>query len=740
MEEITCKYIRTIYQSPVYGPSIVIYETDDDLVTVTGKMLPAIKNMTYTFHGMWVNHPKYGRQFQAESYEEKVDQSESAIIEYLSSGLISGIGKTLAARIVSQFGRETLSVMDHDIDKLLLIKGISSGKLIKIRESYLLQRASREIIVRLQKHGISPRLAQEVYARFKGDSMRIIEETPYMLAEVNGITFVTADSIANKTYSYCTDYDRFKACAKYVLRKAEDNSSDIQAIIGTRTSGSTGMEKEDFGRCMLTLLKGDGVNERFVCEKTVQMIRDKSLVAKSIDGQGIIFSSGIYKIERTIAEDMQRLCYSSVEPLLNLDEKINEAEKELGFRLGKAQRDAVKMVFTYGLSVISGPPGSGKTTTFKVIAYINEHYENGSFMFLTPTGRAAARIRELGFDASTIHSALQLSTEKEDDIEEDEVVFGGRMLIGVDEFSMVDARLCCHLLSAIGNGCRVVLCGDADQLPSVGAGAVLRDILSVKSIPQTALDVVYRTSGAGDIYIDCNKIRHGETDLQEGNGFTFIDADEISRTEDILIKEYLKCIEMYGIENVMLLSPYKEHECGVNALNTKIQKILNPDNVNDKIFRFHNGEKYYRIGDPILNLVNDKNLDITNGDIGFVVNITKNAEGEDALVVKFQTGEVYFTKENLNTITLAYACTVHKSQGSEFKAVLMPAHKNFAFLSKRNLVYTGISRGKTEVVVVGQREALNKSILTEDKSRRITSLGSHLKLIFGEFVDASFTA
>ena len=215
---------------------------------------------------------------------------------------------------------------------------------------------------------------------------------------------------------------------------------------------------------------------------------------------------------------------------------------------------------------------------------------------------------------------------------------------------------------------------------------------------------------------------------------------DISETERILIDEYLNCIKMYGIENVMLLSPYKEHECGVNALNAKIQKILKPDNVKDKIFRFHNGEKYYRIGDPILNLVNDKNLDITNGDIGFVVNITKNSDGDDALVVKFQTGEVYFTKENLNTITLAYACTVHKSQGSEFKAVLMPAHKNFAFLSKRNLVYTGISRGKTEVVVVGQREALNKSILTEDKSRRITSLGSHLKLIFGEFVDASFTA
>ena len=740
MDELICKYKRTKYQSPVYGPSIVVYEKEDELVTVTGKMLPVIKNVTYIFKGSWVNHPKYGKQFQADSYEEKVEKSEAAIIDYLSSGLIKGIGRALATRIVKKFGCDTLSILDEDIRRLLEVRGISEIKLIKIQESYLLQRAAREVIVRLRKHGINPKLAQEVYLKFKDTSMQVIEEKPYLLSTIRGISFITADGIANKTYEYCTDYDRFKTCAFYVLSRSEENSADLQAIIGNRTSGSTGMDKEDFGRCMLTLLRGEGVTEKFVCANTVRMITEKLLVYRVIDDQGILFSNGIFKVERSIAEHMQRLCYSSVKPLKGLDEKIASAERALNIKLGDAQKRAVKMVFTYGLSVITGPPGSGKTTTFKVIAYINEQYEGGNFMFLTPTGRAAARIREIGFDASTIHSALRLGTEIEDVVEENEIVFTGPMLIGVDEFSMVDARLCYHLLSSIGNGCRVVLCGDADQLPSVGAGAVLRDILSVESIPKTALDVVYRTSGSGDIYIDCNKIRLGLTDLQEGNGFEFIDADDIMDVESILIDKYLESIDKYGIENVMLLSPYKEHECGVNALNEKIQKILNPDTVDDKIFRYHMNEKYYRIGDPVINLVNDRDLDITNGDIGYVTNITTNSDGEPVLVVKFQNAEVAFTKDNLKTIMLAYACTVHKSQGSEFKVILLPVHRNFSYLSKRNLVYTGISRGKESVIVVGQREALNKSILTEDKSKRITSLSNHLKLMFCEFVSASFSA
>lgn len=740
METLSCTYKKTVYASPNYGPSICVYETaDKEPITVTGKFLPVLKKVTFTFEGTWINHPKYGKQFQASTYQESVDSSSEAIVDYLSSGLIKGIGKAMAARIVEHFGTETLSVMDNEIERLSEVKGISDCKLEKITESYSEAKASKEVVVYLAKKGFSPRLAMEVYRKYLGKTMAIIESAPYLLSEIPGISFLTADGLkVTKDKEYSTQPARFEACARYALLMAEVNSPDLQAIIGSRTSGSTGMEKNDFGRCMLTLLKGDGVNEKFICENTVRMIKEKSLIYRKVDGKEVIFSKSMYNTERAIADEMYRLCYSSVKPLDNIEEKIYAAEKALNIGLSLSQLHAVKMVFKYGMSILTGGPGTGKTTTLKTIAWIYEHYEKGSTLFLAPTGRAAARIHELGYEASTIHSALQIGSEyEEDDYEE---IFEGPMLIGIDEFSMADARLCCRLLKSIGNGCRVVICGDPDQLPSVGAGAVLRDMLMVESIPSTRLDTVYRTMENGNININCNKIRLGDTNLLTGEGFDIIEEDDIDDIEDTLVLEYLRNIEKYGIENVMMLSPYKEHSAGVIALNEKIQSILHPRDISEKMFLYHSEEQYYRIGDPILNLVNDKDTGICNGDIGYVVDVTKNKDGEDALAVQFQDKLVLFTREQMNNISLAYACTVHKAQGAEFKSVLLPAHRNFSLLYKRNLVYTAVSRGKDKVTIVGSVEALKNGIKEEDKSQRITALKDLLKASFNEFVPVSFAS
>lgn len=731
MEKLLAVYKRTIFQSVQYGVSIAVYETDEELVTITGTALPTLKKIKYEFVGEWVNHPKFGRQFKAASFEEMVSSDSESIIDYLTSGLIKGIGPVTARNIVASFGIDTLDILDRDINRLKEVKGISDGKLIQISESYTLARASRDVALTLRKYGIGPKLSAEVYLKFKADAMNVIRTKPFLLCQVNGISFIQADGIGEKTRQYCTDYERFKTCAKYVLLKNEQN--EMQSIIGNRTSGSTAMEKNDFGKCMLTLLRGEGVNEEFVCKNTIQMIKDKELFyRKNVDGKEVMILPGIYRIEQAIAENIARICASGIKPLEGINEKIKEAESALNITLSLRQIMAVRNAFQNAFSIIQGAPGTGKTTTIKVIAWLHEHYENKDSIFLAPTGKAAARVRETGWNAQTIHSGLGITPEKINDVTYDEIIYND-CLIGIDEFSMVDARLAYRLFSAIGK-CRVVCIGDPDQLPSVGAGSVLRDMLET-NLPITTLDSVYRTVTGSDIALNCSKIRNGREDLFTGNGFSFIEADSINELECETIRAYLYKVKKYGVENVMLLSPYKEHECGVNELNRKIQKLMNPDNVDDKIFRY--GDKYFRIGDPVLNMVNDSMLGIVNGDIGTVVDICKK-DGEDVAVIKYATTVVSYTKDNCSDLTLAYALTVHKAQGSEAKCVILCCHSKFSLLQKRNLVYTGISRGKEDVVVVGQWEALCKAIATEDKSKRITTLKEQIKMHFSEFVSATY--
>lgn len=731
------KYKRTIYQTVQGGTCIASYELqeqEEENAVVTGLMLPTLKNVTYIFEGTWVNHPKYGKQFKAESYTESVEGNEN-IIQYLSSGLIKGIGRKTAEKIVKKYGEHTLEYLDADIECLLSVKGISKKSIEKIKASYGLARAAQEVVLTLSKSGISPKLAMKAYDTFKEETPYIINNQPYKLCFVNGITFLTADAIGKKKNipGYETDYERFKVCAKYVLYGNESN--EFKNIIGNRTAGSIAMDKDDFGKVMLTLLYINSIDGKFICDNTIQMLKEGELSKGVIEsGKLHLMNPGMYRVEMTTAEHIKRIFSYEDNVTADIDVLIQEAELLQGFSLGEEQRNAVKCSFINPVSLIIGPPGSGKTTILKTIIDVNEKAYHHDVIFLAPSGKAASRIKETtNHSATTVHSGLQIGTEIINDVGPEETKFDNCIVI-VDELSMLDARTAYRLFSSIGTGCRVILCGDDEQLQSVGAGAVLRDLIDSGVIPTTILNTVYRQAKGGEIYENCYKMRKGDYNLNYGEQFRFTEISDTMELEDEMIKLYLKKIKEYGIENVMLTVPFKQHNAGVNQLNERIQNILCPAREGEIEFKY--GNLLFRNGDVIMQLKNDMENEVMNGDMGAVTNITK-IDDEVTMTATFNNCQKIYTKDNADEITLAYAYTIHKAQGSEAKCVITCVHAMHSIMLKRNVFYTAVTRAREEVNILGQKDALKKAISTEDKSKRNTLLKHFLFMLFKGFVPLS---
>lgn len=726
--QIEGKFKYAIYQCEKYGISIAQYMTSEGRITVTGMGLPSQKNINYRFNGEWVEHKKYGKQFQATDWEEIVGTDGESLVAYLSSS-VPGIGKKLAERIVERYGEETLDIIDNRINDLLSIKGVSSKKLAKIKEGIAANRESRDTVMELSKHGISPKLAMKVYSRWKKESMDIIKTRPYLLCSIQGITFPTADAMGIKTEEYEKEYERFKACAKYVLYTNE--SAGFNNILGPRTSGSLGMDKDDFGKVMLTLLRISNIDGAFVLENTIKMIKQGELVYKKIEDKQCIFLPGIYRIEEALAGHIARLAMNKSNVIYDIDDKIQKAEKALGITLGDEQRKSVRNAFTNNLSLIIGAPGAGKTTTIQVIAYIYKEEYGEELCFMAPSGKAASRIRESsGYNATTVHSAIGIGIDTVNDAENEEIKIESGLVI-VDEMSMLDARTAYRLFSCIGSDCMVVLCGDDEQLPSVGAGAVLRDMIDSGVVPMTVLSTIYRQDEDCNIYINSHKIRKGETALAYGNDFKLAEASNTKEMENGMVQSYIDNVRKYGIDNVMLITPFKDHDGGVNALNTIIQSLINPEAPGRKEFAF--GNKVYRVGDPVMQLKNHPEEELANGDVGIVTFITVR-DGDWYMDVKFPNATISYSKDNVDELTLAYAYTVHKAQGSEAKCVITCCHSMHSIMLRRNIFYTAITRAKEYVEIWGEKKAMSRAINTQDKSKRNTALNMLLKMKFGEFL------
>lgn len=720
MDILEATYNKTIYEREDCGAAIALYDAEKCYI-ITGNMLPTTKKIKYRFKGEWVNHPKYGKQFKAFEYEALTPSDKEGLLEYLSSGVIKGIGKATAKKIVAAFGTETINVLENNIEKLLEVKGITEKRFEKIKKSFEENNEGRDAIFLLTKKGFSPRIASKVYQEFKKKTIDVIEKRPYLLCTVPGITFPQADALGSDTEEYEKDYNRFKICAYFALQENEVNG--LKAIPGNRTAGSVSMEINDFGRCMLSLLNKGSYTKEEIRENTLKMIKEDCLNYINKDGKQYIYKSGILRIEKALAEDIIRL--SRKETITeDIDRHIKDIEEGLDIKLGECQKEAIRNAFKNNLSLIVGPPGTGKTTIIEVIAYIYQKINGitAPMSFVALTGQAAHRIKEsTGFEAQTIHSRLGITTETITDVEQKEEYKIENSLLVVDEISMLDLRTAYQLFSSTSSDCKVVLVGDEEQLQSVGAGAVLRDILESGVIPTTALNEIYRQHEGSRIYINSQKIRNNDTSLLFGEDFNLIDSP-MEEIEDLIVERYIEDIKKYGINNVMLLSPFKEHTAGVKALNKKIQDKLHPADGNE----FHYGSNIFRIGDMVMQLKNTEEL--VNGDIGTVIAIEKS-DGMQSVTVKYEECERTYTDEEADEITLAYAYTVHKSQGNEKKAVILFLSSMHSVMLKKNVVYTAITRSKEVCTIMGAGcdGALKKAILTTDNSKRNTGLSMLLK-------------
>ncbi len=722
-EALECVYEKTIYQREQNDVTIALYHTTGKSVIVTGSMLPIAKKVKYVFYGEWVNHPKYGKQFKmTEGYDTAKPSTKESIKEYLASGTIRGIGQKTAERIVEMFGDETLDVMEKDIFRLLKVKGLTKNKIEKIKTSFDENFAGRETIVLLGKKGISPKIASKVYQKFKDKAVKIIEEQPYRLCMVPGITFPVADSLGPQTEAYELNYDRFFICANYVL--AENENNGMKDYIGNRTAGSLSMTVQDFGNAMLSLLRMKSITGAKVCEYTIKAIKNGHLKMLTDNGVQYIYRPGVYRIEKRLAENIARLTRKELSTAVeNIDAYIAKAENELKISLSEEQRQAVLNAFQNNLSLIIGPPGTGKTTVIQVIVYIfKELNDKPQITLLAPTGRASKRITETtNMDAYTIHSCLGLHTEQINDVNDEEEFKIEEGLIVVDEMSMLDTRVAYQLFASIRKRCKIILCGDDDQLQSVGAGAVLRDMITSGVLPVTTLKNIYRQDAQSLVYRNSHNIREGKFELEYGDDFMMYETDDTADMEEQMIAMYLQKIKEYGMENVMLLSPFKEHDAGVYNLNSRIQKALNPDDKKE----YQGNGKTFRTGDLVMQLKNNETQ--ANGDIGVVTAIHKR-DGEQIVCVKFEKARRdYFDEEAGEELNLAYAYTVHKAQGSEAKCVITCMHDMHSVMRKRNIFYTAVTRAKQEVIVFGQKRAVVKAIQTADKSKRNTGLKQMLK-------------
>jgi len=719
-----CKYVRTVFEKNNF--IIGIFSTKDESVpktargrnstqdcfefTAVGYSLPNTNAVTVNFEGEW-EKSQYGQQFKVDTYIEKVPQTKAGVIAYLSSGLIKGIGPKTAKVIVDKFGQDTLEIIDKEPKRLLEIRGISEAKLEKIVKNISENQELKDIITYLSPFGVSNKKIAKIYNTYGNKTMQIIRETPFKLCEIPGFTFRTVDVIAKKTNCSLDDTLRIKAGIICALEDAEAN-------------GHLYLPEPELNDAVYKLLN-DNLSEENV---TVQMIeeemtkgcKDKWLV---IDDNNV-YLKNLYIYEEETAKKIAKILTNPIWFNANLDKEIEITQKKFNTILSKSQIEAIKMCFSNSFSIITGGPGTGKTTVLKSILDIYCRIaKNKEILLAAPTGLAARRMSDAtGTVAYTLHSALGLyhadDEEAEDTKEENKDEKLNADFIVIDETSMLDMKLVNILMDRVKDNAHILFVGDVDQLPSVGAGNVLREIINCDVIATTHLDTVFRQSEMSRIAVNAHAINNGEVRLNYGNDFLFVDTNSQNIAEEIK-KIYEKEIAEDGVENVQILTPFKKRgsSCSIN-LNDVLKDIANPKPNKKQLV---SGSKVFCVGDKVMQIKNSAN--VCNGDSGFVKNIIEDAEGEKQLKVEFSNDRVEtYSIEDLDKLELAFAITIHKSQGSEFKTVIIPILKEQYIMLRRNLIYTAVTRAKDKIILVGERSAMFMAIGKNDIGKRNTNL------------------
>lgn len=731
MESLAGYVEHIIYRNADNGYTVLNLVSGEDEITCVGIFSAIAEGENIEAQGEYTEHPTYGQQFKVTSFEEKAPEDEEAIERYLGSGAIKGIGLAMAARIVRRFKGDTFRIIEEEPERLAEIKGISNRKAMEIASQVNEKRDLRQAMIFLQQYGITMNLAVKVYQAYGQDVYGIIRENPYRLADdIDGVGFRTADEIAARVGIRMDSDFRVRSGILYTLLQASGE-------------GHTYLPETELTPRASKLLN---VTAEQVEKQYMDLAIERKIILKQMEDQTQIYAASFYYMEANTATMLKRLNVSYDVSDAEIEQRIRGIEKKSGMTLDEHQVTAVKEAVRNGLLVITGGPGTGKTTTINTIIRYFE-LEGLEIFLAAPTGRAAKRMSETtGFEARTVHRMLELNggAEGSGGFERDESNPLEADVIIVDEMSMVDISLMYSLLKAISVGTRLILVGDVNQLPSVGPGSVLRDIIQSHACNVVMLTKIFRQASTSDIIVNAHKINHGEEVILDNKSMDFFflkryDADVIINVVLQLIKQKLPKFVDATPYDIQVLTPMRKGLLGVERLNGILQRYMNPP-ANDKVEKEY-GSTVFREGDKVMQTKNnyqlaweirtkfgltvDKGLGIFNGDMGIIRQINDFAE---QMIIEFDEGRmVEYPYKLLDELELAYAITIHKSQGSEYPAVVIPLLSGPMMLMNRNLLYTAVTRARKCVTLVGNEVTFQQMIQNTSQQKRYSGLCDRLK-------------
>jgi exodeoxyribonuclease V alpha subunit len=685
------------------------------LVTIVGSLPGLGPGEVLRLQGEWQSHARYGEQFKIASYQSVIPATVSGIERYLSSGMIKGIGPVMAKRLVSRFEVRTLDVIEQDIERLREVEGIGEKRVEMIGRAWQEQKEIREVMVFLQGHGVSPAYAVKIFRQYGSAAVSVVRENPYRLAEeVFGIGFVTADRIAEKLGIAKDSPIRARAGIQFILNQLSDEGHVYYPFDPL------------VERCEKILETDRGV----ILEAMASAASDRRVVIEDMDGYGgdgkAVYLVRFHVSEQGIARRLgDLLSHPRQLPLVDKEALLEAEEKRLGLVLSEQQATAVRDSVERKVMVITGGPGTGKTTIIKSIIGVQERLGR-RVLLAAPTGRAAKRMAEAtGREARTIHRLLEFSPKEGRFKRDEENPLEAEALV-IDEASMVDTVLMHHLLKAVPIGAFLILVGDVDQLPSVGAGNVLRDIIDSEVVPVVRLNEIFRQSRESMIIVNAHRVNSGLMPILTGHGRSDFQFIEVEGPEAALERLVGLCREgipagfgFRAVDDIQVLTPMHRGTVGAFNLNAELQRELNPSK--DEISR---GGRIFKTGDKVMQIRNNYDKDVYNGDIGRIRRIDRE---EQEISVSFDGRLVAYDFAEMDELVLAYATSVHKAQGSEYPAVVMPLLLQHYLLLQRNLLYTGITRGRKLVVLVGTKKALAIAVSNNRPQMRYTMLKQRLQ-------------
>jgi len=687
-----------------------------ELTTIVGNLSGINPGESLKLTGRWVHNKKFGEQFQVENYEITVPATVHGIKKYLGSGLIKGIGPIMADRIVKKFALDTLDIIERTPERLSEVDGIGPKRIAMITKAWEEQKEIKEIMIFLQGHGVSAAYSAKIYKQYRERSIEVVKENPYRLAhDIYGIGFITADKIAQNIGIDPNSLIRAKAGVIYVLNELTEE-------------GHVYYPERDLTRKAKEILK---VDEELITKAISELSNEKEIFIEGINNGDIIkavYLALFYNAETGIAQRLRKLkeSPSNIRPI-NPEKAIDWVQQKLNIELAEKQKEAIILAASSKVLIITGGPGTGKTTIITAILRIFQQLKL-RILLAAPTGRAAKRMSEAtGWEAKTIHRLLEYSPHKgsfkkdqDDPLEADVVI--------IDEASMIDTLLMYHLLKATPLHAHLILVGDIDQLPSVGPGNVLKDIIASGIFTVVRLTEIFRQAQESMIIVNAHKVNQGEfpimkeIDKKEINDFYFIQEEEPEKILDQVITLCAQRIPgrfgFHPIKDIQVLTPMHRGVIGATNLNIELQRALNPDKQG-----ITHGSRTFNLGDKVMQITNNYDKEIFNGDIGWVSRIDQE---DREVTIDFDGRLVSYDYSDLDEVVLAYAISVHKSQGSEYPVVILPVTTQHYILLQRNLIYTGITRAKKLVVLIGTKKALAIAIRNNKPQLRFTHLSVRL--------------